>query len=188
MVTLEVGRLGPALLAAVLVALLARWWLDAGRGPRRLVAAALWLAALLVLAGNAAQWLLNDDEVFYLADSHAQWRGETSGYLPLRYLLLRPLVALPARPSLTVLLARTGITLLAVACGLACWRLARALGAAAPLAAAAGAVATLWLGTAVQMVFLRPEYLAAALACGALVLLVSPPRWLSPRAALAAGF
>jgi hypothetical protein len=188
MLTFEVSRLGPALAASLVAVALARWWLNEERKARAWVAGVLWMAAAFVMAVNACTFVLNDDEVFYLADSHAQWKGETSGYLPLRYLLLRPLVALLDRPSSMVMSARLAMIAMAAGCGLAAWRMARALGAASTVAASAGAVATLWLATAVQMVFLRPEYIAAALVSAGLVLLVAPPERLSPRAAIAAGF
>ena len=188
MLTLNAGSLAPALAAALLAVALVRLWAGKDREPRRWVAPALWLAAAGVIALNAATFVVNDDEVFYLADSYAQWQGETNGYLPLRYLLLRPLVLLPFRPSTMVVLARALVVALTVGCGWAAARLARALGAAAGVAAAAGAVTALWLGTSVEMVFLRPEYIAAALVSGGLVLLVAPPARLSARAALAGGF
>jgi len=174
-------------LASLLLAAFPGLLLDR-EGRRR--GAAVW--ALLACAGtvlliDALVFAVGDDEVFYLADSWAARNGETAGALPLRYLLFRPFLLPGIGPGTAVIAGRAATCAMAVACGAAAWHMARRL-SGRPDAAVAAGLTVLWLATAAQMVFLRPEYFACLFVVLGIACLVAPPlRW-RPGGAVVAGF
>lgn len=175
------------ILASLLLAAFPGLLLDR-EGHRR--AAARWAlaaCAAIVLLIDALVFAVGDDEVFYLADSWAAREGETSGALPMRYLLFRPFLAPGLGPAAAVIAGRAFTCAMAIACGVLAWHMARRL-SGRPDAAAAGVLAVLWLVTTAQMVFLRPEYFACLFLLLGIACLVAPPlRW-APRTALVVGF
>src|SRR5262245_18236003 len=187
MITLDLGGTLTLLLASALAAILSSFWLDAQGRVRRWAVALLWAAAATVLVLNAAVFEVNDDEVFYLADSWAQWHGQAGGFLPLRYWIFRPFLLLGLGPAGTVLAGRVGMAAAAVACGLLIVALARRLRVETSHAASAGAVAVAWLATRGEMVFLRPEYVACLLVLLGLWLLFAAPEGWHGGATLATG-
>ena len=187
MLTLDLGGTLTVLLAAALAAILSSFWLDAQGRVRRWAVALLWAAGVTVLVLNAAVFEINDDEVFYLADSWAQWHGQTGGFLPLRYWIFRPFLMLGLGPAGTVLAGRISMAAAALACGLLVSALGRSLRVETSHASAAGALAVTWLATRGEMVFLRPEYVACLLILLGFWLLLAPPRAWHPGATLAAG-
>jgi len=180
------GAVIPILVSALLAAF-PGLLLDRAGHRRPMVVGALWILAVLVLLINAAVFAVGDDEVFYLADSWAARNGETSGMLPLRYLLFRPFLAPGLGPGAAVIAGRAATCALALLAGAVGWHMARKL-SAGPDAAIAGALAVLWLATSAEMVFLRPEYFACVFLLLGIACLVAPPRRLSQRASIVAGF
>jgi hypothetical protein len=156
-------------------------------GERRPLAAwALWASAVAVLLINAAVVAVGDDEVFYLADSWAARNGETSGMLPMRYLVFRPFLAPGLGPAGAVIAGRIATCAMALIAGGLAWHVARRLSGGLD-AAVAGALAVLWLATSAEMVFLRPEYFASVFVLLGIALLVAPPRRWSQRRAVVLG-
>jgi len=157
----------------------------AGAERRRFVAWALGAAAVLVLLTNAAVMAVGDDEVFYLADSWAARNGETAGMLPMRYLLFRPFLLPGLGPRAAVIAGRMATCGMALLAAAVAWHLTRRLSDGRD-AGVAAAVSLLWLATAAEMVFLRPEYFACLFVLIGVAALLAPPRgWPEGRAVIA---
>ena len=166
------------LVAGLLIGLAPRLVFDAKGERRPVVAVVAWALAGAALLLEAFRTSLNDDEVFYLADSWAARSGETSGALPMRYLVLRPFLLPPWPPSATLVAGRIAMAIVALVGAIVAVCLARRQSASAFDARLAGALTLLWLATGAEAALLRPEQLAGAAVLLGIALLVAPPsRW-----------
>ena len=166
----------------------AKHWVQPDGTPKRPVIFLLWVAAVVTLVAAVVTTPLNDDEVYWLANSWMARHGGPHNQLPMREFPFHALLALDLAPSVTLLVGRVVTALAALYCALPVSALARKLGCSASASSAVGALTVLWLTSEAQMIFLRPEYIACVLVISGTWLLAAPPSCLPSRIAILASF
>ena len=174
------------ILIVVLSALVSRavgLWETRDGKPRTIMCVAWWGAALLLLIVKLVTMPVNDDEVYWLANSWAHAHGEAKGVLPLRAFEFRPFLALGLSPSGTILAGRVSVLVTAVLCAHLAVVIARRMGQSPLSTMLMGPMLILWFAM-MPMVFLRPEYFALLFFMLGLWALLAPPASWSGRASI----
>ena len=176
------------LVVASSLSVFAKHWVQPDGTPKRPVIFLLWVAAVFTLVAAVVTTPLNDDEVYWLANSWLARHGGPHMQLPMRELPFHALLTLNLTPSAMLSVGRVATALAALYCALPVSALARKLGCSASASSAVSALTVLWLTSEAQMFFLRPEYIACVLVISGIWLLAAPPDCLSSRTAILVSF